>query len=274
MRTDDDKEEGVKKVAYAFKNEFTCSPIYLFYFRARAFASSRKKMGNIMTGLFAPADDFEKSDVLYIGAVISTVRIYASVLVWINILLQVALLLVSLVPGAALGGSPVGFSSLPHTVWSIGNLLPLIYVLTTVSATSYVDIDGVTGSLVAGMIFMLASIGANIIHIVSLALECSEQSSTFYLQGFPYLVVYTVAIGVFILWQMWIAARLWVYRGTIMAAIQRGWNPLSEMGQLAANRNGYTKIPGSDEQQQQLNAPLIKAPLLFSTVGRTSTKTD
>jgi hypothetical protein len=230
-------------------------------------------MGNIITGLFAPADDFEKQpDQLYIGAVISTVRIYATVLVWINILLQVALLLVSLVPGAALGGSPVGFSSLPHIVWSIGNLLPLIYVLTTVSATSYVDIDGVTGSLVAGMIFMLASIAANIIHIVALALECSEQSSTFYLQGFPYLVVYTVAIGVFILWQMWIAARLWVYRSTIQNAIQNGWNPLSEMGQLAANRNGYTKIPGSDAEN--VNAPLIKSPLLFTTVGRSSTKTD
>lgn len=239
-------------------------------------------MGNgIVTGMCAPAEDFEKQEPLYVGAVVSTVRIYASVLIWINLLLSVALLLISLVPGAGMGGSPVTFSALPRIVWLIPNLLALAFALHSVGSTSYSDIDGLMSMLVAAIVFMVASAVINIVHFVSLILECVEQSSTFYLQGFPYLVVFTVAIGVFMLWQMWIAARIYVYRATVRNALDSGWSPAFEAQQAMLNKKGYFEVPATSSSSSSASGPAsapgmasasqvgASMPLLFSTKRHT-----
>ncbi len=109
---------------------------------AYSLTKKQNNMGNACTGLAAPADDFATADLPKMGATVSTVRVYASALVWINFLLLTALLLVSLVPGAALGGSPVDFAALPHIVWFIPNFLMLAFVIHAVANSSYIDVDG------------------------------------------------------------------------------------------------------------------------------------
>lgn len=95
----------------------------------------------------------------------------------------------------------------------------------------------------SAIIFAVVSAVINVVHVASLAVECGQQTSTFYLQGFPYLVVTLTAFVVFVLWQLWIAARLYVYRNTVSAAISNGWSIMAEVQQAAATKNGYMQIP-------------------------------
>lgn len=185
----------------------------------------------------------------YIGNVVSTVRVYASALTWINFLLVSALVLMSLVPGAALGGPSVDYSSMPHLVWLIPNFLVLAFILYTVADTSYINMTEMTNTLTAAFVFAIISAIINGLHASMLIVECAYQSSTFYLQGFPFLVVFTVGVIVFFVWQLWIAARLWVYRSTITNASAKGWNIGVELQQAAMNKNGYMSIPAYREPE-------------------------
>lgn len=125
----------------------------------------------------------------------------------------------------------------------------------------------------SAMIFAVISAIINVVHVASLAVECGQQTSTFYLQGFPYLVVMLTGFVVFVLWQLWIAARLYVYRVTVTMAIERGWTPVAEYQQVTSGKNGYTQLPSSQQQQsnsaigQQYGSSQIGAniPLLFTS---------
>lgn len=227
-------------------------------------------MGNqIVTGLFAPADEFEgeESNLPLMGATVHIVRVYAKALIWINILLAATAVFISLVPGAALGGAPVAFAAMPHIVWLVPTLLALAYALDSTGFDSHFDVQNTLGSLVAALVFMCISILFNIVHLIALVIECVDKTSIFYVQGFPFLLTMTIGTGIFILWQAWICARLWVYRSTIESAVTHGWVPgmaidaanLPMYNNNNNNKDGYTQLPQQESFEKQAPASQASA---------------
>jgi hypothetical protein len=224
-------------------------------------------MGNdISTGLFMPANEFDGPEMksgegrVLIDATVHTVRIYAKALVWITALLCVASLFLSLVAGASLGGTPVSFSALPHIVWQVSNILVLMYLIDALGFDSHYDMDSTVSALLVAFIFVLIAIAINAVHWASLLLECIDGTSTFYIQGFGFLLSLTIGVAVVTGIMGWIAARIWIYRSTLYYATKAGWRPgvlSQELDAYAAvyegrtNPTAPTPSPQSDTQMYQ-----------------------
>lgn len=237
-------------------------------------------MGNaVTTGLFAPADEFEDiqpgdwSKMVVMGAVVRVVEMYATALIWINILIVLAGELLSLVPGDCLGGAPVTFRALPHDVFLIVNLAALIYALFATRYNSSIDLEGNGSELLAAFFFVALSAVANLVHLIALILECIQGTSVFYVQGFAFLITLTVMTGVVVGWQAWIMGRLWVLRNTRYNARIRGWTPGAGMAQLnvaeatamSPAAKAYEKAPSAPPSAPLLDAN-VKTPLGSASV--------
>lgn len=206
-------------------------------------------LNSFTTGLIAPADEFDDvspedpRQMVVMGAVIRVVEIYVSALIWMNLLLVAAAMLLSLVPGYCLGGAPVTFRAIPHEVFLTLNMLALVYALQATRLTSTLNLNGGQSELLVAVILMLFSVVANMIHLIALILECVQRTSIMAVQGFPFLVVLTVGVGCVFGWQVLIALRLWVLRSTRANAMNKGWTPGKVLALI--DLEGYTIPPSS-----------------------------
>lgn len=230
-------------------------------------------MGNCITGLVSPAEEFDFArdaeggkggQLVKMSEVVHTKQMYVRALIWINILLSLASLFIDLVPGAARGGAPVSYRAMPHIVWQVANLGALLVALDSISLDVRIDIDGMQTTLIVAFVFMLISALINIVHLIGLIMESIDNTSIFAINGYPFLITLTVGVGVFVLWQAWIAARLWVFRSTVANAISQGWAPgAAAVEYYKSQANGpYSKLPEPEPPA---------TPLLTTTTTTTAT---
>lgn len=184
-------------------------------------------MAEISNGLFGGAANFTQStDKRIISDEIRRKQVFAAGLVWINVILVNLCFFISLVPGACLGGPVVSFSAMPHIVWLIPTNMLLFFVGQSLYLDSNNDYTATAGWLMVSFWFQFLLIAVNVVSLVGIALEISQQTSTFYLQqNAAWIIVLIVAFSIFILWEIWIAYRLWVLRSDMLNAVSLGWRP-------------------------------------------------
>lgn len=155
---------------------------------------------------------------------IRTKQVYTAALIWVNLLLSLTSLFVSLVPGAGQGGPIVTFGAMPHIVWQIPVIAVCMFALVACYFDSNADYTSTAAWLMVGMWFIIFVGVINIIHLVALCIEVSEKTSTFYLEnGGAWVWVLLVMTLVFILWGAWIAWRMYVLRHDIVIGAALGW---------------------------------------------------
>ncbi len=178
-------------------------------------------------GLFYGPAKFEKGqDLRLVDWEIRTKQIYGAALVWINYLLVVLAAFISLVNGFCTGGAPVTFGSMPHMVWYIPSLVILPFALLAFYFDSTVDYTATSSWLMVGMWFIIFLALINLIHAVALIIELSDGTSIFYMQdGAAWVWVLMIVSFVFVLWEAWIAWRMYVYRHDVVMGEFVGWRP-------------------------------------------------
>lgn len=205
----------------------------------------------ISTGLVGQEADFDEASIEDMDYEIRVKQVYTGALVWINFLLSLTSLFLSLAPGACMGGPLVTFGSMPHIVWQI----PTLAVLMFANAALYFDSNANRVStqrwLIVACWFVVSAAIVNVIHFVALCIEVADKSSTFYQQeGSAWAWVLFALTLVFILWQVWIAWRLYVLRADIANAGARGWTPCRAMEEMEeAERQEEGRAPASVQRR-------------------------
>lgn len=175
----------------------------------------------------AAMSDKDRNEYLYnVDHEIRMKQLFGVALVWINYLLVVLAGFISLISGYCTGGQPVTFGSMPHHVWYIPSQVILPLVLVAFYFDSTADYPATASYLMVGIYFILVLAAINLIHGVSLIIELADKTSIFYQQnGAAWVIVLLVASFVFVLWEAWIAWRMYVYRHDIVVGIKSGWRP-------------------------------------------------
>jgi len=189
---------------------------------------------------------------------IRTKQIYGAALVWINYLLVVLAGFISLISGYCTGGQPVTFGSMPHHVWYIPSLVILPFVLLSFYFDSTVDYTSTSAWLVVGMWFVLFLAAINLIHGVALIIELVDKTSIFYQQNSAaWVIVLLVASFIFVLWEAWIAWRMYVYRHDVIMGQYVGWRPGMALEGNDEDNDGAKSAESEkdDEENPPPNAP-------------------
>ena len=184
-------------------------------------------MGNVLKGgCCDPRMDFDETTAPErITTVLKFNAIGVRTLVWINWILVWVFIVGSLINGMCLPDPFVGLIAVPHVVWMILNSFTLAIVLisTYIGMTNLID-DTQKMQRVA-IAFLVISIIANIVHCALSVVELIRKETDLSQNGFIYLLIATILLGIFVIWQLLIIFRLNVFRNNLNTAVSLGWRP-------------------------------------------------
>jgi hypothetical protein len=198
--------------------------------------------GTWFGGLFGGRADFEGKDAVYIDDTIRSGQVRLAALLWINAILACLSIFVELVPGYCVGGGGAGvtWSSLPHGVWMVPNLLVAFFSLQAIYLGTDTDIAATLTQLSVSVWFFLIALILNLIQLVAVRFEVNNSNSTFWLQnGGAWVWVLLFGLILFIVWDGLVAWHLFVYHSNMeVGHYQYGWMPSGvKAGQLGSVNN-------------------------------------
>lgn len=181
-------------------------------------------MGNdFVTGLFY-GREAKGSSVDQYAYHIRVKQAYAAVLAGIELMIVLAAVCVSLVPGSGTGGPVVTFSSMPRIIWLIA---PLFTAAMTMFALTFSSDGHISSTIAWCQVFFwvnLVTVGAMAVLCVSAIIELTEETSTFFLQqNGAWVWVFAIGSGFIALWGLYLMWRLWVYWHDVRDGYNAGW---------------------------------------------------
>lgn len=205
-------------------------------------------MGNdFVTGLFYGREPKGSTPEHY-AYHIRVKQAYTSVLAGIELVIVLAAIGVSLVPGAGTGGPVVTFSSMPRIIWLI---LPLFVAPFTMYSVTFSS-DGHVASTIAWcqafFWFNLVAVGGMVVLCISAIIELTEETSTFFLQqNGAWVWVFAIGAGFLALWGLYLMWRLWVYWHDVRDGYNAGWR----VGMGRPSKGGEPSAPLMDENEME-----------------------
>jgi len=206
-----------------------------------------------------------------------TQQIYTAILIWIQFILSALSLFISLVDGYCVGGGAAGvtWSSLPNAVWQIPNLFVLVFALQSLYLDMNMDYGSTLSQILVAMWFILLACLVNIVYLVALAFELGNNDSTFWLQnGGAWVITVFAGTILFIVWFLWIARRLYVYRLRLgNAHYGAGWTPITRSSAPPDEEWGMSTLPPPPvPPPDQVQRALLGAKFSATLGGRSSKK--
>jgi hypothetical protein len=220
-------------------------------------------MGNdFVTGLFYGREPKDNTPSLY-AYHIRVKQAYTSVLAGIELVIVLAAIGVSLVPGSGTGGPVVTFSSMPRIIWLI---LPLFTAAMTMFSVTFSS-DGHYESTIAWcqvfFWFNLVTVGAMVVLCISAIIELTEETSTFFLQqNGAWVWVFAIGAGFLALWGLYLMWRLWVYWHDVRDGYNKGWR----VGMGRSAKGGEPSAPFMDESEME-SQPMMQSTPAAAQIG-------
>ena len=188
---------------------------------------------NASVGCFGGTEDFRGKSALYIQDRLRTHQIYAAVLIWINYLLALLALFLTLVGGYCLGGGLAGvtWSSLPHAVWQVPNMAVLPFALWSLYYDMNIDTSNTLTWVMLALWGVLLACMVNVVHLSAICFEINNDNSTFWLEnGGAWTITLLVGIICMALLDLWIARKLHVFRASLgNARYGANWTPSAKV---------------------------------------------
>ena len=205
-------------------------------------------MGNdFVTGLFYGREPRGSTKEHY-AYHIRVKQAYTAVLAGIELVIVLAAIGVSLVPGSGTGGPVVTFSSMPRIIWLIAPLFTAAMTMFSVTFSS----DGHVASTIAWcqvfFWFNLVTVAAMVVLCVSTIIELTEETSTFFLQqNGAWVWVFAIGSGFLALWGLYLMWRLWVYWHDVRDGRNAGWM----VGMGRPSKDAEPNVPLMDESAME-----------------------
>lgn len=205
----------------------------------------------------------------YVSRLIANKLRTLTVLMMIDVVLQMVFFLAfSVVPNYAQIPQGNGFG-VPHTIFGIWPYIKVVVFFATFSFGPYFQISGVVSAARAFFTIVIIDIAIHMAHVIMCAVELSAPCETLLCvdaSGNSFLIALTIAIVVWIVWDILFLIGSWNYARTLEQVNLTGWS--AQIGsQRQANEVLSDFIPAGDMMYQPSRrgygsrAPVM-APLL------------